>query len=196
MRLPAIILAAAVLSLASGSGAAAPTPEEAALVGSTVWPTNFGVFVCRQPSEYEPSKTCPRIKTGSMKVLSVSQDYLGRTVYVVEAEGATGYASGYELKYYTSRDDPAVVAARAKARKISADAKTKTRQQSARAECERRGGVSVGMARSEVFASCWGPPKRTNRTVTAEGVREQLIYPGQGFIYLSNGVVTTIQMSD
>jgi hypothetical protein len=38
-----------------------------------------------------------------------------------------------------------------------------------KAECERRGGVAVGMTRAQVYASCWGRPQRINTTTTAGG---------------------------
>lgn len=63
---------------------------------------------------------------------------------------------------------------------------------SAKRECDRRGGAQLGMTRDQVYASCWGKPKRINKTVTASGIDEQLVY-GAGYLYLTDGVLTSIQ---
>ena len=62
-------------------------------------------------------------------------------------------------------------------------------------ECKRKGGVAVGMTRAQVYASCWGKPQKTNVTTTAGGDHEQLVYPGFQYVYLRNGIVTSIQTS-
>lgn len=61
-----------------------------------------------------------------------------------------------------------------------------------KAACDKAGGVSVGMSRKQVLASCWGKPRHINQTVTANGTDEQLVYRS-GYIYLRNGVVVGIQ---
>lgn len=62
-----------------------------------------------------------------------------------------------------------------------------------KAECDRRGGVRVGMTKAEVAASCWGKPKSINSTTTARGTREQWVY-GRDYLYFDeNGLLTTIQ---
>jgi hypothetical protein len=38
----------------------------------------------------------------------------------------------------------------------------------------------------------WGRPEDVNRTITANKVNEQWVYSG-GYIYIENGIVTTIQ---
>lgn len=53
-------------------------------------------------------------------------------------------------------------------------------------------GVKIGMTQQDVLDSNWGRPKKVNRTTTANGVREQWVYDG-GYLYFSNGVLTTIQ---
>lgn len=70
------------------------------------------------------------------------------------------------------------------------------KQETARANaaCSRRGGVDIGMTREQVYASCWGRPQTVNETVTARGKHEQFVYAG-GYLYLDNGVITSIQTS-
>jgi hypothetical protein len=64
----------------------------------------------------------------------------------------------------------------------------------AKHECDRRGGIRVGMTRAQVYASCWGKPKSINETTTANANHEQLVY-GNSYVYLDHGVVTAIQTS-
>ena len=62
------------------------------------------------------------------------------------------------------------------------------------AECRRRGGVNIGMSKAQVLASCWGKPQRVNTTYTAGLQHEQWVY-GNNYVYLRDGVVTSIQTS-
>ena len=57
-------------------------------------------------------------------------------------------------------------------------------------------GVHIGMTEHQLWQSMWGKPTSINRTVTENNVREQWVYRGgvkEGYIYLTNGVVTAIQ---
>jgi len=51
----------------------------------------------------------------------------------------------------------------------------------------------IGMTASEIRLSNWGSPKDINRTTTKYGVREQWVYGGSQYIYLEDGIVTSIQ---
>jgi hypothetical protein len=55
-------------------------------------------------------------------------------------------------------------------------------------------GVSIGMTGEEVRKSSWGKPKSINETITARGKHEQWVYGG-GYLYLDNGILTSIQTS-
>jgi hypothetical protein len=64
---------------------------------------------------------------------------------------------------------------------------TDLRRQASKVEAAaRRGtkpGASIGMTADEVIAdTSWGVPDHVNRTVTADGEREQWVYPG-GYLY-------------
>ncbi|HAN10067.1 MAG TPA: hypothetical protein DCP90_05555 [Clostridiales bacterium] len=52
---------------------------------------------------------------------------------------------------------------------------------------------AIGMTASEARSSKWGSPKDINRTTTAYGVHEQWCYSGNKYIYLEDGIVTSIQ---
>lgn len=53
--------------------------------------------------------------------------------------------------------------------------------------------LRIGMAEEEVKETKWGEPEKVNRTTTKYGVKEQWVYYGNKYIYLENGIVTTIQ---
>lgn len=51
----------------------------------------------------------------------------------------------------------------------------------------------VGLTAAEARQSAWGSPESVNRTVTQYGTREQWVYSGGRFLYLSEGRVTGVQ---
>lgn len=55
---------------------------------------------------------------------------------------------------------------------------------------------TIGMTSNEVLQSTWGTPQKINTTITANGKREQWVYPGYCYIYLTNNIVTEIQIHD
>lgn len=52
---------------------------------------------------------------------------------------------------------------------------------------------AIGMTSDEVLSSKWGNPNKKNVTTTADGTSEQWVYDSYGYVYLDNGIVTTIQ---
>lgn len=60
----------------------------------------------------------------------------------------------------------------------------------------------VGMTADEVRATSWGEPADINKTTTADGVSEQWVYYNpishipDRYVYLDNGIVTSIQESN
>lgn len=57
-----------------------------------------------------------------------------------------------------------------------------------------RAGVVIGMTADKILQSNWGKPQRINETITARGKREQWVY-GSGYLYLEDGILTSIQTS-
>lgn len=51
----------------------------------------------------------------------------------------------------------------------------------------------IGMTAAEVVKTSWGRPNDINRTTTASNIHEQWVYYGGRYVYLDNGIVTTIQ---
>lgn len=128
---------------------------------------------------------CTQISQGKVELLATTKDYLGREIFLVRHNGVEGFVSGYYVTntFYLRNEDPAITAQKEKAKAASA-----------KKECERRGGVKIGMTADEVKASCWGNPARVNQTITARGKHEQWVYRS-GYVYLENGTVTSIQTS-
>lgn len=62
-----------------------------------------------------------------------------------------------------------------------------------------RGKVLPGMEAAAVLAA-WGKPSQINKTTTATSVREQWVYfrgrASTDYVYLVNGVTTSVQMSN
>ena len=153
-------------------------------VGQTLFPDPKHKFqICDAPIDY--SKPLPRCHipkpNGPIKILS---ETMQSTRYVTmkngyevqESDGKIGYVRTTDPIFMLTQDDKKKAAAAA-------------------TECNRKGGVSVGMTASQVFSSCWGKPRRVNTTITARGKHEQWVYGG-GYLYLDDGVVTSIQTSD
>jgi hypothetical protein len=65
----------------------------------------------------------------------------------------------------------------------------------AAAECKRKGAPRVGMTYKQVEATCWGKPDHVNRSETAGAISDQYVYGDDRYVYLRNGIVTSIQTS-
>lgn len=52
---------------------------------------------------------------------------------------------------------------------------------------------AIGMTASEVRDSSWGGPDKINKTTYEFGVHEQWVYSNYRYVYLEDGIVTTIQ---
>lgn len=126
---------------------------------------------------------CKQISTGKVQLVATDFDTFNREIFLVNYDGVEGYISAYFVEKFTSDEDPAITSVREKAKATAA-----------KKECDRRGGVSIGMTADQVRASCWGKPERINQTITARGKHEQWIY-GRSYVYLENGTVTSIQTS-
>lgn len=51
----------------------------------------------------------------------------------------------------------------------------------------------IGMTRAEVEGSKWGFPNKVNSTTSKYGESEQWVYNDEGYLYFTNGILTTIQ---
>jgi hypothetical protein len=60
-------------------------------------------------------------------------------------------------------------------------------------ERKRKQGASIGMTAEQILQSTWGKPKKINVTINASGRHEQWVYSGFQYLYVDNGVLTSIQ---
>ena len=63
-----------------------------------------------------------------------------------------------------------------------------------KAKCDKVGVPAIGLTAEGVAKTCWGKPHRINTTATAAHISEQWVYGG-GYVNLTDGIVTSIQIS-
>jgi hypothetical protein len=107
-------------------------------------------------------------------------EVLGRTsdqpyFHIVTDDGRSGFVDARDWSIITTTVDPAETAAAA-------------------AECKKRGAPKLGMNAKQVAATCWGPPNYVNAKVRATGKYEQYVYGDNKFVYLRDGVVTSVSV--
>lgn len=183
------VLSAVAFSLqltnCASSVAVEPPPAKAdPIIGTTRWtnPKFDVVEICAEPKSYAKSiaeQKCRYLKPGTAVTFDRTErhqtgPYAHQDFYWVTVDGGDpGYMSTTDAILMNTEADRKRVAAAA-------------------ADCKRRGGVASGMTREQVYASCWGRPERINKTITGGRIHEQLVY-GRNYVYLDNGVVSTIQ---
>jgi len=79
---------------------------------------------------------------------------------------------------------------------IRRDEATPEKRVNRQASCDRRQAVSPGMTRAQVYASCWGKPTSIDVSSTGPYKFELLVYDGYDYVYLEDGVVKSIQVSN
>ncbi|MDQ0193080.1 hypothetical protein [Paenibacillus wynnii] len=52
---------------------------------------------------------------------------------------------------------------------------------------------AIGETKEQLKTSSWGLPKDINKTITENNISEQWVYGDGKYVYLENGIVTTIQ---
>lgn len=176
------LLIACAIAPAAAPAETSPPPDR--YVGTTRWVNaKYPIRVCADPPADRSS-----IGTGCKAAAPGTALMIDRALFVYKYDIPipNGYAvtdSAGKVGFISFTD---VAMMDTEARRKEAAAKT--------AECDRRGGVAIGMSRAQVYASCWGKPKTVNQTTTATRNHEQMVYGG-GYVYLDNGVVTSIQTS-
>lgn len=148
------------------------------------YPTHLDTRLCPTAEMAKsPFAGCERIR--EPYVITGKSPLRDRLAYEVRTDsGKTGFVEYSEY----------LLASKSEADR-AADAEQAATAKAAETECKRKGGVSVGMTRAQVHASCWGKPQRVNTTTTTGGDHEQYVYPGYNYLYLRNGIVTSIQTS-
>lgn len=151
-------------------------------VGTTRWVNgSFPVSVCDAIIDGGEMPKCHPVKAGTpLKIIRAVRKNTGYVEMdvgyaVEEPSGARGYVHS---------TDPILMSDEAQKKKSDAAAN----------DCKKRGGVSIGMTAAQVYASCWGKPRSVNETITARGKHAQWVY-GSGYLYLDDGIVTSMQVS-
>jgi hypothetical protein len=153
-------------------------------VGKERW-VKFGLLrSCRKP-DYSSGSDCDFLVPGTHLtiqavdpgIIQVSTDY---TMPVGDAYYRFGLDDGRVLYAPAHLADPGTVA---------------TSPAQDQAECRRKGDPRVGMSAQQVEKTCWGKPDHVNRTTTAGVVSDQYVYGDDRYVYLRNGIVTSIQTS-
>lgn len=128
---------------------------------------------------------------GPFKVIDVinSNSAVNDYYVITDAEGETKYIPLFSVTEETFlNENPSI-------KRAQAEAKRKKKNIEAKAECDRKGGVSVGMTKEQVLASCWGKPQKKNITETGNGIHEQWVYGFDAYVYFDGDVVTGVQAS-
>ena len=77
------------------------------------------------------------------------------------------------------------------------DAKSDLQRAKTMAGCKKKGysdgSAVIGMTQNELYVCGWGRPDKINSTITANRTWLQLVYYGTGYVYIINGIVSTIQ---
>jgi hypothetical protein len=148
-------------------------------VGKEYW-VSKGVELCNGPATL--ASDCNTLPANThLKIEDVVEGYIkanGAIIYyddqayyhVVLDDGRAGFTDALIFRSEVTDIDPAFTAA----------------------ECTRRGEPRLGMSVKQVEATCWGMPDRVNRRQTAKGIHEQFVYPGNRYVDLHNGIVTSI----
>jgi hypothetical protein len=92
--------------------------------------------------------------------------------HVVMDDGRSGFIDADMLSIGTTTIDPAAVVA----------------------ECKKKGAPKLGMNAAQVKATCWGPPQYVNTKIRKSGKYEQYVYGDNKFVYLRNGIVTSVSV--
>jgi hypothetical protein len=164
----------AIISLfISGWTTTAPAaPPAESLIGKTGYVTE------RQPVHFCPApqvgfQGCRKLTSGKITITSVGHEarlentggWLGRPAvrFILYGVKLNDKEDGFfhETSWYYLRSEEAHRAVLAKKEQAYKAALAE------KAECDRRGGVKVGMTKAEVVASLWGKPKSINSTTTA-----------------------------
>lgn len=130
--------------------------EKPPFVGQKRWvKPGISLLVCEHPSRVGKNDwgKCREIQSGSFIVMrSITSEF--------------GIPSGHMVKFEDGKVEFAISLV------LTETEAEHQKSITAKAECDRRGGVSVGMTREQVYASCWGKPRTINLTRTAAGDSE------------------------
>jgi hypothetical protein len=147
-------------------------------IGKDYWVIACVLQLCEEPTSLRCSEFLQRGAHLKVDGLVPNHSEVGGTsiddpcFHVVLDDGRLGFVDGTLLPIMTTTVDPKVIAA----------------------ECKKRGAPKLGMNAAQVAATCWGPPNYVNTKIRKTGKYEQYVYGDNKFVYLRNGVVTSISV--
>lgn len=190
MRILAVTIAVIAVGALAGCTSAAEKaaakfaqekPKYEPNIGKNYW-VSGPFLLCLEPAT-QPAQ-CTRLPMNThLKIDDVVESNIkvdGKAGYyddnpyyrLVLDDGRVGYTVAFFFPSVATDIDPAIAAA----------------------ECKRQGQPRLGMTVKQVEATCWGMPDHVNRRQTAKGIREQFVYPGNRYVDLHNGIVTSIDI--
>jgi hypothetical protein len=147
-------------------------------IGKDYWVTGHVLQLCERPT----GVSCQDfLQPGThLKVDGLVPNHFERAgtsfdepyFHIVMDDGRSGFVDPVILPMATTTVDPAVAAA----------------------QCVRKGDPKIGMSAAQVAASCWGRPIYVNTRIRSGGRYEQYVYADNKFVYLRNGIVTSISI--
>jgi hypothetical protein len=148
-------------------------------VGRDYWVT-VGLQLCEQPTSLHCSdvlKVGTHLKLDSLvpnhtELVGTSHSFDEPYFHVIADDGRSGFTDARLFWSATTTVDPVVAAE----------------------ECKKKGNPKLGMNAKQVAATCWGPPKYVNAKTRATGRYEQYVYGDDKFVYLRDGVVTSVSV--
>lgn len=63
-------------------------------------------------------------------------------------------------------------------------------------QCDKLGKPAIGMSRMQAEATCWGQPLSSEKTTTAAGISERLLYPRGNYLQFENDKLVVIGERD
>jgi hypothetical protein len=171
MRRGGLLLSALILLIPSAARSQALPDDQ---IGAIRW-TTTPATICNQAFPHDVKRDCFKY-SGKFTILNKTK--FDPVIYTYEIKTSDGRTGHLESLLRTIPDAE------------------HSKQIAAKVDCDRRGGVRIGMSRDQIYASCWGKPSRNNKTTNTSGVHEQLVYGKRGYLYLDNGILNSIQTSE
>jgi hypothetical protein len=148
-------------------------------IGKDYWVTGNTLQLCQKPVStacgYEFLALGTHLKVDGLVPnhsevagTSIDEPYF----HAVTDDGRSGFVDALLWSMMTTTVDPVVAAE----------------------ECKKKGDPKLGMNAKQVAATCWGPPAYVNTKQKQTGKYEQYVYGDDKFVYLHDGVVTSISV--
>lgn len=127
--------------------------------------------------------------------LAISWDYDDGSIRIQgffpdETSEPNQYTKENTVSYFGGRDYFVSIEAALEAK---AEAESRMAEHNREKEALKSSPPQIGMTADEVRQCAWGSPDKINKDVYSWGVEEQWVYDDHGYVYLKDGIVTSIQ---